>query len=42
MTRGGTPWAGKDIHYRMHPENVACLTAASLDYAVLANNHLLD
>lgn len=42
VTRGGTPWAGKDIHYRMHPENVACLTAAGLDCAVLANNHVLD
>jgi hypothetical protein len=42
VTRGGTPWAGKDIHYRMHPQNIACLTAAGLDCAVLANNHVLD
>jgi poly-gamma-glutamate synthesis protein (capsule biosynthesis protein) len=26
----------------MHPENVACLTAAGIDIAVLANNHVLD
>ena len=32
----------KAIHYRMHPENVACLTAANLDCCVLANNHILD
>jgi poly-gamma-glutamate synthesis protein (capsule biosynthesis protein) len=35
-------WPGKGIHYRMHPENVACLTAARLDCCVLANNHVLD
>jgi poly-gamma-glutamate synthesis protein (capsule biosynthesis protein) len=32
----------KGIHYRMHPENVGCLTAAGIDVWVLANNHLLD
>jgi poly-gamma-glutamate synthesis protein (capsule biosynthesis protein) len=30
------------IHYRMHPDNVACLTAAGIDCCVLANNHMLD
>lgn len=34
--------APKGINYRMHPGNVACLTAAGLDCAVLANNHVLD
>lgn len=32
----------KGIHYRMHPANVACLTAARIDCCVLANNHVLD
>ncbi|HMK87932.1 MAG TPA: CapA family protein, partial [Steroidobacteraceae bacterium] len=32
----------KQIHYRMHPANVACLTAARIDCCVLANNHVLD
>lgn len=32
----------KGIHYRMHPANVPCLTAASIDCCVLANNHVLD
>jgi poly-gamma-glutamate synthesis protein (capsule biosynthesis protein) len=32
----------KGIHYRMHPRNVACLTAAGIDVCVLANNHVLD
>jgi poly-gamma-glutamate synthesis protein (capsule biosynthesis protein) len=32
----------KGIHYRMHPDNVACLTAASIDCCALANNHVLD
>ncbi|MGC5022828.1 CapA family protein [Micromonospora sp. DT47] len=33
---------GKGIHYRMHPENLPCLTAARLDVCALANNHVLD
>ncbi|PZF98148.1 CapA family protein [Micromonospora deserti] len=32
----------KTIHYRMHPGNLPCLTAARLDVCALANNHLLD
>lgn len=35
-------WPGKPIHYRMHPSNVGCLTAAQIDCCVLANNHVLD
>ena len=35
-------WKGKAIHYRMHPSNVACLTAAQIDCCVLSNNHVLD
>ncbi|MGW7579153.1 CapA family protein [Streptomyces sp. NPDC054765] len=33
---------GKGIHYRMHPANLPCLTAARPDVCVLANNHVLD
>lgn len=33
---------GKGIHYRMHPANMPCLTAAGIDCCVLANNHVLD
>ncbi|MDQ4113521.1 MAG: CapA family protein [Actinomycetota bacterium] len=32
----------KAVQYRMHPGNVACLTAARLDACALANNHVLD
>lgn len=32
----------KDIHYKMHPANIACLTAAGIQIAALANNHTLD
>lgn len=32
----------KGIHYRMHPANVPCLTAAGIDCCALANNHVLD
>jgi poly-gamma-glutamate synthesis protein (capsule biosynthesis protein) len=33
---------GKEIHYRMHPANVGCLTAAGIHCCGLANNHVLD
>ncbi len=35
-------WPFKDIHYRMHPRNIDCLTAAGIDCCCLANNHTLD
>ena len=35
-------WRGKGINYRMHPENIECLTAARIDVCGLANNHVLD
>ncbi len=42
ITAGGEFAAGKAIHYRMHPANAGCLTAAQPDVCVLANNHVLD
>jgi poly-gamma-glutamate synthesis protein (capsule biosynthesis protein) len=42
ITKHGAPWKNKFIHYRMHPQNAACLTAAKIDIALLANNHVLD
>jgi poly-gamma-glutamate capsule biosynthesis protein CapA/YwtB (metallophosphatase superfamily) len=35
-------WRGKEIHYRMHPRNIGCLTTARIDCCCLANNHVLD
>jgi poly-gamma-glutamate synthesis protein (capsule biosynthesis protein) len=35
-------WPNKEVLYRMHPQNIACLTAARIDCCCLANNHLLD
>ncbi len=35
-------WPGKGINYRMHPDNLPCLTAAGIHYCALANNHVLD
>lgn len=32
----------KDVHYRMHPDNVGCLAPAMIDVASVANNHTLD
>jgi poly-gamma-glutamate capsule biosynthesis protein CapA/YwtB (metallophosphatase superfamily) len=42
VTDRGRPWPAKGIQYRMHPANVECLSAAGIDVAVLANNHVLD
>jgi poly-gamma-glutamate synthesis protein (capsule biosynthesis protein) len=41
VTRSDTPWP-KGINYRMHPDNVGCLTAAGIGCCCLANNHVLD
>jgi len=42
ITTSADAWPDKGIHYRMHPANVGCLTAARLDCCCLANNHVLD
>jgi poly-gamma-glutamate capsule biosynthesis protein CapA/YwtB (metallophosphatase superfamily) len=42
VTTSEDAWPDKAIHYRMHPANVPCLTAAKIDCCVLANNHVLD
>ncbi|UCC75124.1 MAG: CapA family protein [Gemmatimonadota bacterium] len=42
VTTSDGRWRRKQIHYRMHPANLACLTAAAIDCCVLANNHVLD
>lgn len=42
VTRSDDFWPGKGIHYRMSPDNLACLSVAHPDVCVLANNHLLD
>jgi poly-gamma-glutamate synthesis protein (capsule biosynthesis protein) len=42
VTRSDDYWRGKPIHYRMHPANIGCLTAARIDACALANNHVLD
>ena len=42
VTTSDDAWNGKRVHYRMHPANVPCLSAAGIDCCVLANNHVLD
>ena len=42
VTASNDYWKGKGINYRMHPENIQCLTAAKIDFCSLANNHVLD
>ena len=42
ITSSNDHWPDKAIHYRMHPLNVGCITAARIDCCCLANNHVLD
>jgi poly-gamma-glutamate synthesis protein (capsule biosynthesis protein) len=42
ITSAETPWPGKAIQYRMHPQNIGCLSAADISVWALANNHVLD
>jgi poly-gamma-glutamate synthesis protein (capsule biosynthesis protein) len=42
ITTSDDDWPDKEIHYRMSPANVPCLTAARIDCCALANNHVLD
>ena len=42
ITTSDNYWKYKNIHYRMHPKNIPCITAAGIDCCVLANNHVLD
>jgi poly-gamma-glutamate synthesis protein (capsule biosynthesis protein) len=42
ITSSDEHWRDKRIHYRMHPQNIDCLTAARIDCCCLANNHVLD
>ena len=42
ITKSDAYWKGKGIHYRMHPENTPCITAAKIDCCSLANNHVID
>ena len=42
ITTVETHWLGKEIHYRMHPHNIDCLSVAGINGCALANNHVLD
>jgi poly-gamma-glutamate capsule biosynthesis protein CapA/YwtB (metallophosphatase superfamily) len=42
ITSTETPWPEKGIHYRMHPQNIGCLSSAKIGASSLANNHLMD
>jgi poly-gamma-glutamate synthesis protein (capsule biosynthesis protein) len=42
VTKSDDYWKGKEVHYRMHPENIDCITSAKIDVSSLANNHVLD
>ena len=42
VTRSDDYWEWKEIHYRMHPENIDSINSAKIDVCSLANNHVLD
>jgi poly-gamma-glutamate capsule biosynthesis protein CapA/YwtB (metallophosphatase superfamily) len=42
ITRSNSHWQSKDVHYKMNPGNIPCLTMAGIDCCALANNHTLD
>ena len=42
VTSAETPWPGKGIHYRMHSQNIGCLSTAHISACALANNHVMD
>jgi len=42
VTASDHAWQDKGIHYRMHPDNLPCLSAAGIDCCTLANNHVMD
>jgi poly-gamma-glutamate synthesis protein (capsule biosynthesis protein) len=42
ITSAETQWPDKGINYRMHPQNIGCLSAGRIDACALANNHVLD
>jgi poly-gamma-glutamate synthesis protein (capsule biosynthesis protein) len=42
VTKSDDYWKGKEVQYRMHPENIDCITSAKIDVCSLANNHVLD
>jgi len=42
ITTSEAYWPGKQIHYRVHPANIPCLTEAQINCCVLSNNHVFD
>lgn len=42
VTKSNDYLKSKEIHYRMHPDNIPAIKAAKIDYCSLANNHVLD
>ncbi|MEO6825183.1 MAG: CapA family protein [Nitrosospira sp.] len=42
VTRSDAVEKDKSVNYRMHPDNIPCITAANVDCCALANNHVLD
>jgi poly-gamma-glutamate synthesis protein (capsule biosynthesis protein) len=42
ITQSNDYWRGKEVHYRMHPDNIDSLISGRVDLCILANNHVLD
>jgi poly-gamma-glutamate capsule biosynthesis protein CapA/YwtB (metallophosphatase superfamily) len=42
LSNGGSPWPGKDVHFRGDPRGIEGLEASGFTFLSLANNHILD
>ncbi len=42
ITTNDSYWTGKGIQYRMHPNNIECLSVVDNLFCSLGNNHILD
>lgn len=42
ITTNNSYWTGKGIQYRMHPNNIECLSVVENLFCSLGNNHILD
>jgi poly-gamma-glutamate capsule biosynthesis protein CapA/YwtB (metallophosphatase superfamily) len=42
ITTSADFWAGKEVLYRMHPDNIDCISSVGIGVCSLANNHVLD
>lgn len=42
VTTSPSYWRSKEVHYKMNPANMPCITAGGINCCALANNHIMD